>query len=167
MPISFSMVQLDGEYYWDASIATKASLQYLLNSSETDAFLLFQTEPEHFDRRVPTTFAETVVRVLDIGHISRLRMVNDFYHSVQRSALVMRRALEAESDDPAASHRETIAALAARPLISIVSVRDQDPGAASASLTRDSIRDAWARGDRDVTIALREGTVPPMAREDR
>jgi NTE family protein len=165
LPPGFPMIEVDGARYWDATLAAKTPMQYLLREVSRDPLLVFQVELQSINEHMPEDMQQINSRIRAIQYASHGRLMTEYYENIQQLNLMLKRALDRISESELSdTERELKDNLARQPLIAIVTIRDrrgsnEDPN----DLDARTMRERWQRGHDDTLALVRDGRIAELA----
>ena len=101
LPEGLPPIEIDGEWYWDASLVSNTPLQYVIdeNAHVCNDMLLFQVDLFSAEGTMPTNILEVGRRLKDIRHSSQTRTITDIVKDTQKIRAVVRRLMEKLPDE--------------------------------------------------------------------
>lgn len=90
LPPGLPPVEIEGEAYWDGGLVSNTPLQYVIDTTSTEALLVFQIDLFGARGAMPENLAQVAGRAKEITYSSRTRLNTD----VARERLAVAKALE-------------------------------------------------------------------------
>ena len=96
LPDGLPPIEIDGEWYWDASLVSNTPLQYVIdhNAKVCQDLLLFQVDLFSAEGSMPKNIMEVGRRMKDIQHSSQTRTITDIVRDTQKIRGLINRLLE-------------------------------------------------------------------------
>ncbi len=165
LPPAFPATEIDGRIYWDASIATKTPLQYVLDFAAADSILLFQAAAGTIPPEIPSSYQELTSRLRAIGEQGRSRLIDDYYRNLQQMSLTLRQMAERVPEGALdAVQNQTLRTILDQPAITVVNIRDREASQARPEdFSATNIQATWERGYRDAKLALEESPLTDLS----
>jgi len=165
LPPGFSMIEVHGGKYWDATLVAKTPMQYLLREVSRKPLLVFQVELQSVNEHMPEDMQQINSRARSIQYASQGQLMTAYYKNIQQLNLMLKRALdripESELSD---TEREVKDNLARQPLIAIVTIRDRRGSDEEPSdFDAKTMRKRWQRGYDDTIALLRDRRIAELA----
>ena len=96
LPDGLPPIEIDGEWYWDASLVSNTPLQYVIdhNTKVCEDLLLFQVDLFSAEGSMPKNIMEVGRRMKDIQHSSQTRTITDIVRDTQKIRGLINRLLD-------------------------------------------------------------------------
>lgn len=101
LPDGLPPIEIDGEWFWDASLVSNTPLQYVIdeNNNVCNDLLLFQVDLFSAEGSMPKNILEVGRRLKDIRHSSQTRTITDIVKDTQKIRALVRRLIEKLPDE--------------------------------------------------------------------
>lgn len=110
LPEGLPPIEIDGQWYWDASLVSNTPLQYVIdqNASVCEDLLLFQVDLFSAEGSMPKNIQEVGRRLKDIRHSSQTRTITNMVRNTQKIRGAIRRLLEKVPDETLTEEEQTL-----------------------------------------------------------
>lgn len=159
LPPGLSVVEIDGNYYWDGGLVSNTPLQYVVDFEPRDDMLIFQVDLFPARGPLPKNLDEVAEREKDIRYSSRTRTGTEnamLRHQARASLASFLGSLPAELRDNPVAQR--LRAFACPKLVDIVHLiyRPSVPQGSTKDFqfARGTIDQRWAQGRHDAQATL-------------
>ena len=157
----FAPIEIDGEWYWDASLVSNTPLQYVIdhNAKVCQDLLLFQVDLFSAEGSMPKNIMEVGRRMKDIQHSSQTRTITDIVRDTQKIRGLINRLLE---HIPTESLTEEEIALLGKwscdSAITLVHLiyrqKNHELASKDYEFSRLSVEEHWQAGEQDIEHML-------------
>lgn len=161
LPDGLPPIEIDGEWYWDASLVSNTPLQYVIdeNAHVCSDLLLFQVDLFSAEGSMPTNILEVGRRLKDIRHSSQTRTITNIVKDTQKIRAVVRRLLEKLPDEHLSdSEQELLSKWSCDAAITLVHLIYRQKGHELASkdyeFSKLSMTEHWQAGVQDIEHLL-------------
>ncbi|MDG1850941.1 MAG: patatin-like phospholipase family protein [Gammaproteobacteria bacterium] len=161
LPDGLPPIEIDGEWYWDASLVSNTPLQYVIdhNAKVCEDLLLFQVDLFSAEGSMPKNIMEVGRRMKDIQHSSQTRTITDIVRDTQKIRGLINRLLE---HIPTESLTEEEIALLGKwscdSAITLVHLiyrqKNHELASKDYEFSRLSVEEHWQAGEQDIEHML-------------